>query len=106
MTQVTLDHILQAAERIQVHRTPVMSSQTINEYASKESPVELFFKCELLQKTGCKKRWDDRLLKSDKIYPQHLNIEEQVMLFNYSHQKKLRMGLYVIQLVIMHKQWL
>ncbi|KAI8341550.1 tryptophan synthase beta subunit-like PLP-dependent enzyme [Blakeslea trispora] len=55
MTEVTFDHILQAAERIQVHRTPVMTSSSINNFASaKDTPVELFFKCEPLQKTGCK----------------------------------------------------
>lgn len=55
MTQVTIEHILQAAERIEVHRTPVLTNTTINELASQEiAPIELFFKCELFQKTGCK----------------------------------------------------
>lgn len=54
MVEITLNDVLQAAERIQVHRTPVMTSDSINEFASKNRPVELFFKCELLQKTGCK----------------------------------------------------
>ncbi|EIE77707.1 hypothetical protein G6F46_004764 [Rhizopus delemar] len=52
MVEITLNDVLQAAERIQVHRTPVMTSDSINEFASKNRPVELFFKCELLQKTG------------------------------------------------------
>jgi threonine dehydratase len=50
----TIEKILQAAERINVHRTPVLTSSTLDSMASTESPVELFFKCELLQKTGCK----------------------------------------------------
>ncbi|KAI8336063.1 tryptophan synthase beta subunit-like PLP-dependent enzyme [Choanephora cucurbitarum] len=51
--KVTFDHILQAAERIQVHRTPVLTSTSINTFASTEDiPIELFFKCEALQKTG------------------------------------------------------
>lgn len=55
MSQVTIDHILQAAERIEVHRTPVLTNSTIDKLASQENaPVELFFKCELFQKTGCK----------------------------------------------------
>ncbi|GAN01009.1 Ser/Thr dehydratase [Mucor ambiguus] len=50
---ITIDHILQAAERIKVHRTPVQSSTAINALASVEDHlVEVFFKCELLQKTG------------------------------------------------------
>ena len=52
---ITIDHILQAAERIKVHRTPVQSSAAISALASVDDhPVEVFFKCELLQKTGCK----------------------------------------------------
>ncbi|KAI9483528.1 MAG: tryptophan synthase beta subunit-like PLP-dependent enzyme [Benjaminiella poitrasii] len=52
--QVTIDHILQATERIDVHRTPIATCTAINELASKNNdvPVELFFKCELFQKTG------------------------------------------------------
>ncbi|CAO3640983.1 unnamed protein product [Mucor hiemalis] len=43
MTQVTIQHILQAAERIEVHRTPVLTNTTINELASQENaPIELF----------------------------------------------------------------
>ncbi|KAI8881276.1 tryptophan synthase beta subunit-like PLP-dependent enzyme [Backusella circina FSU 941] len=48
----TVEKILQASERINVHRTPVLTSATLNSLASSESSVELFFKCELLQKTG------------------------------------------------------
>lgn len=52
---ITIDHILQAAERIKVHRTPVQSCAAISALASVDDhPVEVFFKCELLQKTGCK----------------------------------------------------
>lgn len=55
MTQITIDNILQAAERINVHRTPVLTCTTLDNLASKpDAPVELFFKCELFQKTGCK----------------------------------------------------
>ena len=55
MTEVTIDHILQAAERIQVHRTPVLTNTTLDNLASQQDlPLELFFKCELFQKTGCK----------------------------------------------------
>lgn len=66
MSQVTIDHILQAAERIQVHRTPVLTNSTIDNLASQENaPVELFFKCELFQKTGCKEYLsDDKYFKS------------------------------------------
>jgi hypothetical protein len=54
VADITIDHILQAAERINVHRTPVLTCTTIDQLASKEdAPVELFFKCELFQKTGC-----------------------------------------------------
>ncbi|KAL9540038.1 hypothetical protein MBANPS3_009914 [Mucor bainieri] len=50
---ITIDHILQAAERINVHRTPALSSTAMNTLASTEDhPIEIFFKCELLQKTG------------------------------------------------------
>ncbi|KAI9281084.1 tryptophan synthase beta subunit-like PLP-dependent enzyme [Sporodiniella umbellata] len=52
MTEVTLEDIIQASERINVHRTPVMTCEAISSLASKKSPVELFFKCELFQKTG------------------------------------------------------
>lgn len=52
MTEITLGDIIQASKRIDAHHTPVMTCQTINEFASKSSPIELFFKCELLQKTG------------------------------------------------------
>lgn len=54
VADINIDHIIQAAERISVHRTPVLTCTAINELASKENaPVELFFKCELFQKTGC-----------------------------------------------------
>lgn len=53
--QITIDKIVQASERINVHRTPVVTCNAIDQLASQEDfPVELFFKCELLQKTGCK----------------------------------------------------
>lgn len=53
--EITIDHIIQAGERIKVHRTPVQTCNAIDALASVEgAPVELFFKCELLQKTGCK----------------------------------------------------
>ncbi|KAI9339858.1 tryptophan synthase beta subunit-like PLP-dependent enzyme [Pilaira anomala] len=51
--QITIDHILQAAERINVRRTPVLTSATLDLLASQpHNPVELFLKCELFQKTG------------------------------------------------------
>lgn len=54
-TEITIDHIIQASERIQVHRTPVLTCNAIDQLTSQEdNSVELFFKCELLQKTGCK----------------------------------------------------
>ncbi|GAN01097.1 Ser/Thr dehydratase [Mucor ambiguus] len=53
MSPITIDNIIQASERIQVHRTPVQTCTTMNDLASEpDAPVELFFKCELLQKTG------------------------------------------------------
>ncbi|KAI8054163.1 tryptophan synthase beta subunit-like PLP-dependent enzyme [Gilbertella persicaria] len=53
MAQITLENIIQAAERIHVHRTPVLTCESMNEFAStKDVPVELYFKCELFQKTG------------------------------------------------------
>lgn len=53
--QITIDHILQAAKRINVHRTPVLTNTTLDLLASQpDHPVELFLKCELFQKTGCK----------------------------------------------------
>ncbi|KAL7318836.1 hypothetical protein PS15m_002030 [Mucor circinelloides] len=53
MSTITIDNIIQASERIQVHRTPVQTCTTMNNLASEpDAPVELFFKCELLQKTG------------------------------------------------------
>ena len=47
---MTRTDVLDAAERIRpfVHRTPVMTSETLNRLSGKE----LFFKCELFQKTG------------------------------------------------------
>lgn len=54
-TEITIDHIIQASERIHVHRTPVVTCNAIDQLASQpDLPTELFFKCELLQKTGCK----------------------------------------------------
>ncbi|KAI7868202.1 tryptophan synthase beta subunit-like PLP-dependent enzyme [Mucor mucedo] len=53
MSHITIDHIVQAAERITVHRTPVHTNTTLDNLASREdAPVQLFFKCELFQKTG------------------------------------------------------
>lgn len=55
MSTITIDNIIQASERIEVHRTPVQTCTTMDNLASEpDAPVELFFKCELLQKTGCK----------------------------------------------------
>ena len=55
-TKVTIEDIQAAAARINVHRTPVLTNATINRIASENvgQPIEIFFKCELLQKTGCK----------------------------------------------------
>ncbi|KAI8645837.1 tryptophan synthase beta subunit-like PLP-dependent enzyme [Parasitella parasitica] len=53
MTVISIENIIQASERIQVHRTPIQTCTAMNERASAQgAPVELFFKCELLQKTG------------------------------------------------------
>ncbi|KAK4516410.1 uncharacterized protein ATC70_011382 [Mucor velutinosus] len=53
MSSITIDNIIQASERIQVHRTPVQTCTALDDLASEpDAPVELFFKCELLQKTG------------------------------------------------------
>ncbi|KAI9270715.1 tryptophan synthase beta subunit-like PLP-dependent enzyme [Phascolomyces articulosus] len=51
---ITIEDIQAAAARIDAHRTPVLTSTAINTIASENSgsPMELFFKCELLQKTG------------------------------------------------------
>jgi threonine dehydratase len=48
--QITLDTIIQAHERIKpyVHRTPVLTNQTINEIVG----ASLYFKCENFQKIG------------------------------------------------------
>ena len=50
MSAITIDHILEARERIgsRIHRTPVLTSQRLNEL----SGASLFFKCENFQKTG------------------------------------------------------
>ena len=50
LTLPTYDDVLAAARRIEghAHRTPVMTSRTINE----ETGAELFFKCENLQRMG------------------------------------------------------
>ncbi|KAG0174923.1 hypothetical protein DFQ28_003652 [Apophysomyces sp. BC1034] len=53
MSTVSIEDIQAAATRIDVHRTPVLTCSTINALVSeKAGPVELFFKCELFQKTG------------------------------------------------------
>ncbi|KAF7731533.1 hypothetical protein EC973_009297 [Apophysomyces ossiformis] len=50
---VTIEDIQAAAARIQVHRTPVLKCSTLDSLVSEKiGSVELFFKCELLQKTG------------------------------------------------------
>lgn len=55
MSHITINHIVQAAERINVHHTPVLTNTTLDKLASQQdAKVELFFKCELFQKTGCK----------------------------------------------------
>jgi threonine dehydratase/serine racemase len=53
---ITIEDIQAAAARINVHRTPVLTSSTLNKIASTNSnwPLELYLKCEPLQKTGCK----------------------------------------------------
>src|SRR6516164_2751230 len=54
-TPIVWESIVQAHERIRprIHRTPVLTSATLNALAG----VELFLKCENLQKTGsCKIR--------------------------------------------------
>ncbi|KAI8148361.1 tryptophan synthase beta subunit-like PLP-dependent enzyme [Fennellomyces sp. T-0311] len=53
-TKVTIEDVQAAAARISVHRTPVLTNETINRIASENAgrPIEIFFKCELLQKTG------------------------------------------------------
>jgi threonine dehydratase len=50
LTLPTYDDVAAAAERIkdQAHRTPVMTSRTVN----REIGAEVFFKCENLQRTG------------------------------------------------------
>jgi threonine dehydratase/serine racemase len=55
MAQITIDNICQAAERIEVHRTQALTNTFLSSLASQDDfPIELFFKCELFQKTGCK----------------------------------------------------
>ncbi|KAI8972718.1 tryptophan synthase beta subunit-like PLP-dependent enzyme [Pilobolus umbonatus] len=50
---VTIDKVFEAAERIKVHHTPVLTCSTLNDLVSiKDLPIQLFFKCELFQKTG------------------------------------------------------
>ncbi|KAG2219459.1 hypothetical protein INT45_008107 [Circinella minor] len=51
---ITIEDIQAAAARINVHRTPILTSTSINTLASENAgvPLELFFKCEPLQKTG------------------------------------------------------
>lgn len=50
MSQFSLADILAAKKRIAgtIHRTPVLTSSTINHLCNKE----VYFKCEHLQKTG------------------------------------------------------
>ncbi|CAO3612075.1 unnamed protein product [Cunninghamella blakesleeana] len=51
---ITIEDVQAAAARIKVHRTPVYSSTALNILASENNdlPMELYFKCELFQKTG------------------------------------------------------
>ncbi|KAI8077840.1 tryptophan synthase beta subunit-like PLP-dependent enzyme [Halteromyces radiatus] len=51
---ITIEDIQAAAARIHVHRTPVMTSSLLDLFASDNCqwPIELYFKCEPLQKTG------------------------------------------------------
>lgn len=50
---ITVDRVYEAAERIHVHHTPVITCSTLNTLVSMDThPLELFFKCELFQKTG------------------------------------------------------
>ncbi|KAI8886073.1 tryptophan synthase beta subunit-like PLP-dependent enzyme, partial [Backusella circina FSU 941] len=49
---INLEKIIEASERIDVARTPVLTSSILDAMASQMSPLELFFKCELFQKTG------------------------------------------------------
>ncbi|KAI8341219.1 tryptophan synthase beta subunit-like PLP-dependent enzyme [Chlamydoabsidia padenii] len=54
ISSITIEDIQAAAARINVHRTPVLTSSTLNKIASTNSncPLELYLKCEPLQKTG------------------------------------------------------
>lgn len=53
---LTIEDIQAAAARIQVHRTPVLTCSTLDSMVSERCgvPIQLFFKCELFQKTGCR----------------------------------------------------
>ncbi|KAI9311578.1 tryptophan synthase beta subunit-like PLP-dependent enzyme [Dichotomocladium elegans] len=54
LDMITIEDIQAAAARIDVHRTPVFTCETLDSLASTNSgsPVKLFLKCEALQKTG------------------------------------------------------
>ncbi|KAF7730701.1 hypothetical protein EC973_001650 [Apophysomyces ossiformis] len=53
MVTVEIKDIQAAAERIKAYRTPIATCSSLNSLVSgKVGPVELFFKCELFQKTG------------------------------------------------------
>lgn len=55
MSTITVDDVIAAAARIKdkVHRTPVLSCTTLDEFASTDrQPRRILFKCENLQKTG------------------------------------------------------
>lgn len=56
MTNITIEDIQAAAARINVHRTPVITCSTLDTVVSEatDNSVQLLFKCEALQKTGCK----------------------------------------------------
>lgn len=81
MSPITIDNIIQASERIQVHRTPVQTCTALNDLASEpNAPVELFFKCELFQKTGCKFVISSICRNEMPIsFPKHSNLEVQAM---------------------------
>lgn len=58
---VTIADIEAARKRIEpyVHKTPLMTSETLNKIASNGTySRNLFFKCENLQKAGCMLRFD------------------------------------------------
>ena len=49
-SDLTIDHMIQARERIapHIHKTPILTS----EYLNNQTKAELFFKCENFQKAG------------------------------------------------------